>query len=72
MLPWCQARAVPVMAYCQLAQAVTLHRNLFSHPVDKMRMAEKYQATSVQIMLAWVLRQPGVIAIPKANSVAHR
>ncbi|QZN97687.1 aldo/keto reductase [Symbiopectobacterium purcellii] len=70
LLPWCQARAVPVMAYCPLAQAGTLRRNLFSHPVIT-RMAEKYQATSAQIMLAWVLRQPGVMAIPKASSVAH-
>ncbi len=58
------------MAYCPLAQAGTLRRNLFSHPVI-MRMAHKYQATPAQIMLAWVLRQPGVIAIPKASSVAH-
>ncbi|MBG6247919.1 aldo/keto reductase [Candidatus Symbiopectobacterium endolongispinus] len=70
LLPWCQARAVPVMAYCPLEQAGTLRRNLFSYPVI-MRMAHKYQATPAQIMLAWVLRQPGVIAIPKASSVAH-
>ncbi len=70
LLPWCQARAVPVMAYCPLAQAGTLRRNLFSHPVIT-RMAGKYQVTPAQIMLAWVLRQPGVMAIPKASSVAH-
>lgn len=70
LLPWCQSRAMPVMAYCPLAQAGTLRRNLFSHPVIT-RTAGKYQVTPAQVMLAWVLRQPGVIAIPKASSVAH-
>jgi len=35
------------------------------------KIARRHNAASAQIALAWVLRQPGVIAIPKASSQAH-
>lgn len=70
LLPWCRAHAMPVMAYCPLAQAGTLRRNLFVHPAV-MQIARQHQATPAQVLLAWALRQPGVIAIPKASSIAH-
>jgi diketogulonate reductase-like aldo/keto reductase len=34
-------------------------------------VAKQHNATSAQIALAWVLRQPRVIAIPKAGEVEH-
>ena len=36
-----------------------------------MKIAERHHATPTQIMLAWTMRTPGIIAIPKAGSVAH-
>ena len=36
-----------------------------------MEIAQKHEATPVQIALAWILRCPGMIAIPKAGSVTH-
>jgi aryl-alcohol dehydrogenase-like predicted oxidoreductase len=35
------------------------------------RVARRQSATPAQIALAWVLRQDGVIAIPKASSIDH-
>jgi diketogulonate reductase-like aldo/keto reductase len=64
LLPWCEARAVPVMAYTPIAQG-----RLLSHPVLQA-IAERHRATPAQIALAWVLR-PGVIAIPRARTPAH-
>jgi diketogulonate reductase-like aldo/keto reductase len=35
------------------------------------RVAERHGATTSQVALAWVLRQPGMIAIPKASNEKH-
>jgi diketogulonate reductase-like aldo/keto reductase len=35
------------------------------------KIAKRHDATPAQIALAWVLRQPHVIAIPKASSENH-
>jgi diketogulonate reductase-like aldo/keto reductase len=35
------------------------------------KIAKRHSATTSQIALAWVLRQPGVIAIPKASKEKH-
>ena len=35
------------------------------------KIAKRHDATTSEIALAWVLRQPGVIAIPKASSQDH-
>jgi len=34
-------------------------------------IAERHSATSAQIALAWLLRQKGIVAIPKASNPAH-
>ena len=35
------------------------------------KIAKHHDATSAQIALAWVLHQPGVIAIPKSSNEKH-
>jgi diketogulonate reductase-like aldo/keto reductase len=65
LLPWCQARKMPVMAYSPVEQGRILgHRTL-------KEVAQRLGATPAQVALAWVLRQEGVVAIPKAATVAH-
>jgi diketogulonate reductase-like aldo/keto reductase len=66
LLPWCQQQGQPIMAYSPIAQGGRLLR----HSVFA-RIAERLGATPAQVCLAWVLRQPGVIAIPKAGDVRH-
>jgi diketogulonate reductase-like aldo/keto reductase len=65
LLPWCAQRAIPVMAYSPLKQKRLLD------DAGLKAIAAKHAATPAQIALAWVLRQQGVIAIPKAASAAH-
>jgi diketogulonate reductase-like aldo/keto reductase len=63
LLPWCRNRGVPVMAYSPLEQGRLVgHKALVS-------VAGRHRATSAQVALAWVLRQPDVLAIPKAGRV---
>ena len=63
LLPWCSARAIPVMAYSPLEQGRLLKNKTLKH------VAERLNATPAEVALAWILRQPGVIAIPKAGHI---
>jgi len=65
LLPWCLEHAMPVMAYSPLEQG-----RLMGH-AKLAAIARRHGATEAQIALAWVLAQPGVIAIPKSGSAAH-
>jgi diketogulonate reductase-like aldo/keto reductase len=66
LLPWMQTARMPLMAYCPIGQA----GNLLMNPAI-LEVAERHDATPAQISLAWVLRQDGVIAIPKAVNPHH-
>ncbi|WLI77109.1 aldo/keto reductase [Kosakonia sp. H02] len=70
LLPWCQQHAMPVMAYCPLAQAGRLRDGLLESSVVQ-DIAQAHGASAAQILLAWVISHQGVIAIPKASSVKH-
>ncbi|NIY49202.1 aldo/keto reductase [Cedecea colo] len=70
LLPWCQQQNMPVMAYCPLAQAGRLRDGLMNHPALKQMAAQKGVAVA-QLLLAWLISHNGVMAIPKAGSVAH-
>jgi diketogulonate reductase-like aldo/keto reductase len=65
LLPWCAQRAIPVMAYSPVDEG-----RLVRHPV-LARIAQRLGATAAQVALAWLLRQPRVIAIPKAVKPEH-
>lgn len=65
LLPWCRARGLPVMAYSPLEQGRLLGERALRD------VADRHGATPAQVALAWVLREDGVIAIPKAGTVAH-
>lgn len=66
LLPFCAARAMPVMAYSPVGQGGALLR----HPT-LAALARARGATPAQIALAWTLSRPGVISIPKASSLEH-
>lgn len=65
LLPWQQERLMPVMAYSPLGRG-----DLLNHPA-LLAVADRHDANPAQIALAAVLRQEGVIAIPKASTIAH-
>ena len=65
LLPWMQARDMPMMAYSPLGRG-----GLLEHPLIT-DIADRHDASPAQVALAAVLRQDGVIAIPKASTVEH-
>lgn len=65
LLPQAQARGLPLMAYSPIEQG-----RLTKYP-EVEDIADKHGVTPAQIALAWVLRQQGVIAIPKASTLSH-
>jgi diketogulonate reductase-like aldo/keto reductase len=66
LLPWSAARAIPVMAYSPVGQA----GRLLASPALKS-VAERHGVTPAVVAIAWTLRRPGVISIPKAGEAAH-
>jgi diketogulonate reductase-like aldo/keto reductase len=65
LLPWMRVRQMPLMAYSPIDQGA-----LADHP-SLRAVAERHRATPAQVALAWMLAQPGVIAIPKAVHAVH-
>lgn len=67
VLPWCRERGIATMAYSPLGSD---SRRLRTHPVLKA-LAARLGVTPSRIALAWLLRQPDIVVIPKASSEAH-
>lgn len=65
LLPQLNERRIPAMAYSPIGQG-----QLPNSPA-LAAVAKRHGVTSFQVALAWVLRDPLVIAIPKAGDVAH-
>jgi diketogulonate reductase-like aldo/keto reductase len=66
LLPWMRKRHRPLIAYSPVEEGLLSH----GHHVLK-RVAERHDATPVQVALAWVIRDDGVVAIPKAADPKH-
>ncbi len=66
LLPFCQAHDMPVMAYCPVGQG----GSLLQDPAI-VEVARRQGAQPGQVALAWALRQPNVLVIPKAVNPAH-
>lgn len=62
LLPWCQERNIPIMAYSPIEQG-----RLLDNP-ELIRIAKTYQATPAQVALAFLLERDGVISIPKSSN----
>jgi diketogulonate reductase-like aldo/keto reductase len=65
LLPWMRSQRLPLMAYCPIDQG-----DLAGH-AGLDRLAKARGVTAAQLALAWMTRQPQVMAIPKATSEAH-
>ena len=66
LMPWCVDRRIALMAYTPIGQAGRLLR-----APALAAVAARHGATPAQIALAWGLRHPHVICIPKAADPAH-
>ncbi|WP_445156967.1 aldo/keto reductase [Halomonas sp. E14] len=72
--PRMQRLGMPLMAYCPLAQAGQLRRDLFEHSAVR-EVADGLGITPAQLLLAWAIRplngRRDAIAIPKAVQPQH-
>lgn len=68
LLPWQQARGLPLMAYCPVDQGVLAGS---AAPAVLREIATRHAATPAQVALAALLARPGVMPIPKAGREAH-
>lgn len=65
LLPWQRARGMPLMAYSPIDQGA------LAGDAALKKTAQRLGVTAAQLALAWVIAQPGVVAIPKAVREAH-
>ena len=70
LLPWCRERRIPIMAYSPLGSNATEQKQMLGNANVK-KVAARHKATPAQIALAWVLRHPDVVVIPKASKPEH-
>src|SRR5882724_2700643 len=65
LLPKCQKSKIMVMAYSPLGQGPLLRKPALG------KIAAKHDCDPAAAALAWVLRHPGVVTIPKATQPDH-
>ena len=65
LLPWQQARSMPLMAYSPVDQGAVMH------DAGLAKIASSLGVSAAQLALAWVLSRQGAVAIPKAVRLAH-
>lgn len=65
LLPWLRERSVPAMAYCPIDEGVLVRDATLA------AIGKPHGASAAQVALAWILRRPDVIAIPKAIKLEH-
>ena len=65
LLPWCEQRGMPVMAYTPLGGASLLHDPTLA------RIGAAHGCSAAAVALAWAIRSGNVIAIPESGSAAH-
>lgn len=70
LLPWLEQHDIPLMAYCPLAQAGDLREELLGSR-ELQDIADKYQVSVVQLLLAFVLQKKNVFAIPRSGKKEH-
>jgi diketogulonate reductase-like aldo/keto reductase len=67
LLPWCEQRGMPLMAYSPLGGAGA---SLLSDPT-LARIGAAHKCSAAAVALAWTVRSGNVIAIPESGSAEH-
>ena len=77
LFQWQREHNVPFMAYCPVGQAGALvteagvSKAMLMNDEKVVELAKRKGISVVQLLLAWVLRQPDMVAIPKAVGFDH-
>jgi diketogulonate reductase-like aldo/keto reductase len=66
LIPWCRERNISIMAYTPIEQG-----RMLGHQALAEVAARHAEATPAQVALAWLLRQDGMVVIPKASREDH-
>lgn len=66
MLQYLRSKAIPLIAYCPLAQGQV------AESAALRKIGEKHGASAAQVALKWLLDQDGVATIPKAQRVSSQ
>jgi diketogulonate reductase-like aldo/keto reductase len=70
LIPWCRARRIPIMAYSPIEASGRDQKALLGN-AELAAVAARHDATPAQIAIAWLLRDPGIIVIPKSAQLEH-
>ncbi|WP_294891750.1 aldo/keto reductase [uncultured Lactobacillus sp.] len=70
LLPWQREHHVPLIAYSPLGRGPKMGSTMMKNEAV-LQVAEEHEASAYQILLAWVMQQPDVLAIPKSSSSKH-
>lgn len=65
LIPWCDARKIPLMAYSPIEQGRLLGNTVLAD------IAQEIGFKPAAVALAWTMRNGNVIAIPKSANLAH-
>jgi diketogulonate reductase-like aldo/keto reductase len=65
LVPYCRERSIPIMAYSPIEQGRMLGHKVLAE------VGARHKVTPAQVALAWLLRQDGIVVIPKATNPVH-
>lgn len=65
LIPWCADRHVVFMAYSPIGEGQLIRNETL------MEIGRRHNATAAQVALAWSVRNPNILSIPKAGSSRH-
>jgi diketogulonate reductase-like aldo/keto reductase len=65
LLPWCEQRSMPVMAYSPLGESSLVHDPTLAD------IGAAHGCSATAVALAWAIRSGNVIAIPESGSATH-
>lgn len=70
LIPWSRERRIPIMAYSPVGHKSAEQKRMLGKAEIKA-VASRYGASPAQVALAWLMRQPEMVAIPKAVKPEH-
>lgn len=68
--PWCHQHGTTIMAYSPIRGIAELSESDPRHAILR-EIAHRHDASPVAVALAWVIHEPGILAIPKATHPDH-
>lgn len=70
LYPWMKEHNILVMAYCPMAQGASLKHELMINK-ELIKIAEKYDLSIPELLLAFILQKDNIIAIPRTSNPQH-